>query len=155
MNRHSATIPRPALILGLAGLLPFFATALAVCLTRFIPLSGMFSSDFVALALGAYGAVILSFLGGVRWGELLDDDVRLEQWAPLTLSIVPSLIAWLALLLETRSMLLLLAAGLALQYALDRAAARRDEIPAWFARLRLMLTTGAIASLLIAFIVLI
>ncbi|ASJ70699.1 DUF3429 domain-containing protein [Granulosicoccus antarcticus] len=155
MNRHSATIPRPALILGLGGLLPFFTTALIVCLVQFTQLPAMFSSDFLVHALGAYGAVILSFLGGVRWGKLLDDEARLEQWAPLTLSILPSLIAWLALLLETRSTLLLLTAGFALQYAQDRAAARRHELPDWFARLRLMLTSGAMASLLVAFIVLI
>ena len=100
------------------------------------------------LALGGYGAVILSFLGGVRWGNLLFDQASLNSWLPLTLSVLPSLIAWPALLLAPVPMLALLAAGFTLQYALDVAGVKRGELPVWFGRLRLILTTGAILSLL-------
>lgn len=154
MAMNTASIPRPALVLGLGGLLPFFASAIAVCMLAGNDSPSSASSDFFLLSLGGYGAVILSFLGGIRWGKLLGDDVLTNQWGPLSLSVVPSLIAWPALLLGGSLMLLLLATGFAIQYALDRAAVERHELPAWFGRLRLILTSGAIVSLLSAWVAL-
>lgn len=156
MADNQQTIPGPALTLGLAGLVPFLFAAILVWwplpIDQLLP-QGLFPERSIAqlatLALGAYGAVILSFLGGVRWGNLLFDQTRLHQWMPLTLSVLPSLIAWPALLLSPVSMLALLTAGFTLQYALDVAAVKRSELPVWFGRLRLILSTGAILSLLI------
>ena len=150
------TIPTPALTLGLGGLIPFFCAAILVWWTLpvslWVPpwlLQERSASQFASLALGGYGAVILSFLGGVRWGNLLFDQASLRNWMPLILSVLPSLIAWPALLLSSVPMLMLLAAGFILQYALDATAGERGELPAWFVRLRLILTSGAVASLLI------
>lgn len=157
MPAEKPAIPVPALVLGLGGLIPFMSAALLVWSD--IPFEQWFpdwlvrersSSQVATLALGAYGAVILSFLGGVRWGNLLFDHASLRSWMPLTLSILPSLIAWLALLLAARPMIIVLSAGFTLQYALDVAAAKRGEIPPWFLRLRFILTSGAIISLLVA-----
>lgn len=152
MNMQSASIPRPALILGLGGLLPFFVTAIAALVLDNADPSSTTTSESAVKALGAYGAVILSFLGGVRWGKLLDEPDQLRQWLPLTLSVAPSLIAWPALLLPDTPMLMLLMAGFVIQYALDRAAVRHNHLPVWFGRLRLMLTCGAVASLALAFV---
>ena len=59
------TIPPAALTLGLAGLLPFAACAAAA---HALPPG----QQGVALqALAGYGAVILSFFGGVRWGLVI------------------------------------------------------------------------------------
>ncbi len=145
MKEFIAPIPRPALVLGLGGLLPFFATAIASIALDSPPEE----AGRAVQALGAYGAVILSFLGGVRWGDLLDDSVRINQWMPLTLSVVPSLIAWSALLLGSTSMLAVLIVGFAFQYSLDRAAVQRGALPEWFGRLRLILTCGALLSLIV------
>ena len=141
MSMNSTRIPRPALVLGLSGLLPFFATALAVWLQAGIGSSSQSvpASDFALRALGAYG-----------WGKLLDDEARLSQWIPLSLSVLPSLIGWCALLLAPSAMLLLLIAGFIAQYASDLSAARRLELPAWFGRLRLILSSGAVLSLTVA-----
>ena len=154
MKTKSLEIPRPALILGVGGLLPFFATALGVWFQPEIvnPASGQTVSEFALRALGAYGAVILSFLGGVRWGKLLDDEARLRQWGPLTLSVLPSLIAWGSLLLAPPGMLLLLMAGFVAQYLLDRLAVKQYELPAWYGRLRLILSSGAVLSLVLALV---
>lgn len=54
-------VPPAAAALGLAGVLPFAATALA-------SLAAAPWGDLALLALLAYGAVILSFLGGIEWG---------------------------------------------------------------------------------------
>ena len=154
MHSKTREIPRPALILGLGGLLPFIATAIAVWhqpgISNTAPSPTV--SEFALHALGAYGAVILSFLGGVRWGKLLDDDARLRQWIPLTLSVIPSLIGWYSLLLPPSAMLLLLIAGFAAQYAVDLFAVRRLELPPWFGRLRLILSSGAVLSLTVALV---
>ncbi|MFK7995865.1 MAG: DUF3429 domain-containing protein [Granulosicoccus sp.] len=157
MSAENQSIPTPALILGFGGLIPFFTAALLVWLQpdinsglpTWIVSPNANSAQLATLALGTYGAVILSFLGGVRWGNLLFDENNLKRWMPLTLSVLPSLIAWPALLLSPVPQLALLSAGFTLQYALDVKAGKRNEIPAWFLRLRLILTSGAITSLLI------
>ena len=53
-------------------------------------------------ALMAYGAVVLSFLGGVHWGFALapgtvEQSGRTERWR-LLFGVMPSLIGWVALL---------------------------------------------------------
>ncbi|MFK8080422.1 MAG: DUF3429 domain-containing protein [Granulosicoccus sp.] len=155
MAAKQQSIPTPALILGLAGLIPFVSAALVIwlqpMLDAWLPVWVVQERSILTLAtfsLGAYGAVILSFLGGVRWGNLLHDAEGLGRWLPLTLSVVPSLIAWPALLLAPIPQLALLCVGFTLQYGFDVAAARRGEVPEWFLRLRLILSSGAILSLL-------
>jgi hypothetical protein len=88
-------IRRPVLatVLGIAGLIPFVATGLASVMYA-EPSSGMF-----LLMLLGYGAVILSFLGGLHWGAAqLDPDPHGAR-VRTALSVVPSLIGWLALIL--------------------------------------------------------
>lgn len=136
------TIPTPAHVLGLGGLLPFaFGAVMVWC--PVVPMRAL-GTDL----LGAYGAVILSFLGGVRWGRLLGDGSRLVAWMPLGLSVLPSLVAWVALLLPPDAMFVTLAIGLVLQYLVDRDAAESGELPPWYGTLRLRLTTGAVPAVL-------
>lgn len=149
-------VPTPALVLGLCGLIPFFGAAMLIWVNvpidSWLPewfLRGQSVKEICTVALGAYGAVILSFLGGVRWGNLLFDNASLIRWLPLTLSVLPSLVAWLALLLAPVPMLIVLSFGFCLQLALDTAATSRGELPEWFLRLRMILTTGAVVSLII------
>jgi Protein of unknown function (DUF3429) len=137
-------LPRPALWLGLAGLLPFLATAL---------LSSTAPEDWrgVALyALAAYGAVILSFLGAVHWGLALRAPAsEAGALAPrLGLGVVPSLIGWVGLLLPPGPGLLLLALGLLGTAAVETLAARRGLPPPEYLRLRWMLSIGAALSLI-------
>ena len=54
--------------LGYAGLIPFVVGALLVWLV-----TGE-AHPYVAAALSAYGAVFVSFLGGIHWGHLM------RQW---------------------------------------------------------------------------
>ena len=139
-------IPRPAWVLGLGGLIPFIVAAAI----SWAPVADVRQTALVALA--AYAAVILSFLGGVRWGALLRDEAALARWTPLGLAVLPSLIAWAALLLPEAAMLALLFAGLLLQFVLDARAAMRGELPRWYARLRVILSTGAAASVVAGFV---
>lgn len=136
------SVPLPARVLGLGGLLPFALGAVMV----WCPIEWV--GELGTRLLGAYGAVILSFLGGVRWGRLLGDEARLERWLPLGLSVLPSLVAWVALLLPPEAMFATLATGLVLQYLLDRDAAESGELPPWYGSLRLTLTAGAVPAVL-------
>jgi Protein of unknown function (DUF3429) len=98
--------------LGWSGLLPFVAGALAVAVA---PAAW---HDMALRALVAYGAVIVSFLGGIHWGSptgAAHDAERL--WG-----VVPSLLAWPLLLLpSSRWALIGVASALALCWAVDRA----------------------------------
>ena len=115
------TIPRTALILGLAGALPFWAMALVLLFSH----SALMAAFAVKGGI-AYGAVILSFLGGIRWGEALKPYGRRERAWAFSLSVVPSLAGWAALLMPA--------------------------IPAlsgWFGKLRAILTSLAVTALIL------
>ena len=134
-----------ASLLGYAGLLPFGLASLGALL-----LPGELST-FCARALVAYGAAILSFLGGITWGlcvatsSLPIETARRE----FLYSVCPSLIAWVCLLLPVRPALWLLAVGVALAFAHDRWRAALLALPEWFCKLRLRLSAGAVVSLLL------
>ena len=132
-------IPAAALWLGLAGALPFLALAAALFLA---------APDLrpVALqAIAAYGAVILSFLGGIHWGLAL--QAGRPSWSRLGPAVLPSLLGWAALLLAPVPGLLLLAAGFIAMALADHRTARAGAAPAWYPRLRWPLSGTVTASL--------
>ena len=101
-----------ALRLGYAGLVPFVLGAVLVWLVR---------ADvhaYVALALSAYAAVILSFLGGIHWGLAM----RLDAPPPRVLwwGVVPSLVAWPAAVMPPDAGLVVQGLMLLACYAVDR-----------------------------------
>jgi len=132
------SVPRTVLAWGLAGLIPFLGLPL---LAVSIPaLSGWSDQD-----LGLYAAVILSFLGGGRWGRAVSETAPDPR--TVAFSMAPSVIAWgLILLPPDRSGLQLagLAAALVLHLVWDL---RSPGLPAWYPRLRLILTAGAVTGL--------
>ena len=122
--------------LTLAGLIPFVGCAALAAM-------GGPDADAWLTALIAYAAVILSFLGGTRWGA----SIAAGSPDPMTLilSNLPALVAWAALLplgLPDLTRLSLLSAGLALMWLWDR---RRP--PNWYPALRTVATLGALVSL--------
>lgn len=136
--------PRLAWQLGLAGLLPFAASALAVLLAP------DHWTGFAKGTLIAYGAVILSFLGAVHWGFALRAPAG-EAWAArgrLALGVAPALIGWAAMVLGERPSLLLLALGILATAAVEQWAAGRGLVPGGYMRLRWVLSLGAALCLL-------
>ena len=129
--------------LGYAGLIPFFSLAL---LSLTAPAS---LAQWATQALMAYGAVILSFVGALHWARGLDSSDAATSAGLLTVSVMPALVAWLALLLPVAFGLVLLAAGFALLYAYDRNAWRWRS---WFLSMRSHLTAGAVGSLMIVWL---
>lgn len=95
----------------------------------------------------AYGAIILSFLGGIRWGTALSTPETSGQGLEFGLSVVSSLAGWASLLLSPLLGLSLLIAGFLLQSLWDVLSVERGRLPQWFGRLRMVLTVGAVLSL--------
>ena len=137
------SVRRTANRLGYAGLIPFVVLAPASLLDAH---HGITWSD----ALFAYGAVILSFVCALHWGFAmalpgLDERRRVRT---LLWSVVPSLMAWPALLLVPMEAAVLLVTGFVLHYIQDRRLARHAELPDWYLPLRLQLTVVACLSLI-------
>ncbi len=137
-------IPLAALVLGLGGLIPFVACAVSVATGWRLPLI-----DDPVRALLGYAAVILSFLGGVRWGFALRMADPGLQARAFVLSVGPSIAAWLTLLAPT---LMGLAVMPALFLMLGLADMRMTTVgaPFWYRRLRLLLTAIVVIALLAA-----
>lgn len=136
-------VPRPALWLGGLGLLPFTAATMVAAIAPSL------QETAVAL-LTAYGAVILSFLGGVLWGLIIARPASDRVGRLLALSIMPSLIAWLALLLPPLIALVMLAVSFACWLFVDRRMANEKIAPVWYPRLRLPLSVTVVACLALA-----
>jgi hypothetical protein len=130
-----------ALRLGYGGLIPFvsLAAALWVAPPGDWPLARM--------ALLGYGGTISSFLGAIHWGLVMRDG--LAQPVPSLLwGVVPSLLAWVALVLGHAPGLLLIAVVLWACFAVDRVLYPRYQLQAWLP-MRLRLTLVASVSCLV------
>lgn len=140
-TRQNLTTVEPTLLakqLGYAGLLPFVTLALMLWLVR-ADLRGT-----VATALAAYASVIAAFLGGIHWGiaqRLPADAARFH----LMWGVMPSLVAWLALVMPADAGLTLLGLTLLACYFADRHSYPRAGLSAWLP-MRLHLTLIAVLS---------
>jgi ribose/xylose/arabinose/galactoside ABC-type transport system permease subunit len=139
MSRRPETSPPIVLTYGLLGILPFLAPAAA----------GYLRPEYSAPAAGVlvfYAGLILSFLGGARWGLAVS---QAEPPAPvISLAMIPTL-AGLALLVlppdNRRIQIPGLLACLMAQWLWDITS---HGLPLWYPRLRSVLTAGAAAGLL-------
>ncbi len=100
----------------------------------------------------AYGAIILSFLGGIQWGFATRNvpvgNEHIALLRRLSMSVLPSLMAWAALLVPRETGLLVLAGAFLLVFASDIRAARMNAAPGWYPSLRMPLTFLVVASIL-------
>ena len=142
VSSPDATPPRHVAWLGYGGLVPFVGLAAASLL-------GV-EPRAVSLALLAYGAVILSFVGALHWAfaMLLPQLAVMRRTWMYAWSTVPALMAWCALLLEPRVGSVMLVVAFALHYVQDRRLSAQGLLPAWYLPLRLRLSTVASVCLL-------
>ncbi|MBF9030793.1 DUF3429 family protein [Rhodobacterales bacterium HKCCE3408] len=137
-----AQIPRTALLLGLAGLIPFlWGSATARGLAS--PLDPAWTGTAI---LRGYGTIILSFMSGVIWGFAAKAEGRPAD-AGYLLSVLPAIYALALLAAEPQAGLLGLAFGFAALLAVDLWAVRMGLAPGWWMRLRLLLTTVVLVCL--------
>lgn len=131
--------PNPVgLALGYAGLIPFVLGAALAWLLPPYSDEHVFALD----GLARYAALIVSFLGGIHWG--LGFRAAVPSPGPFAWGVVPSLLAWIAVLMPAYAGLALLGALLVVCYLVDRKAYRAHDAGRWLT-LRFRLT--AVASL--------
>ena len=134
-------------LLGALGLIPFVVLSLWLYA---IPADHVWRSQTIALLCG-YGAVILSFLGGARWGLAIsrpsDDGAR-----TLTLAMAPPLVGWASLATPVPYAFAVLAVAFAAQGAWDAFAVHAGSAPHWYGRLRTMLTIVVVATMVLALV---
>ncbi|NXY50233.1 TMM69 protein, partial [Ceuthmochares aereus] len=133
--------PKPALYLSLAGLIPFVSVPLTMAI------QGTYYPE-LAFAQVTYGAVTVSFLGGMRWGFALPEESPAKpDWLNLANGIVPPMFAWQALLFKdstSGAVMLIMALGIALHYDISLL----PDYPRWFKVLRVVGTVVMVLSLL-------
>ncbi len=124
--------------LGYAGLtlFVFFAICLWLVCPELLP--------YVALSMQGYGAVIVSFLGGIHWGVGFRNALITPK-APrihFTWGVVPSLLAWVGVMMPAFAGLPLLGFVLIACYVTDRRTWPAAGLAPWLP-MRLQLTIVA------------
>jgi hypothetical protein len=132
--------------LGYGGLVPFLGLTAALWVAR--------PGDwpFAGAALLGYGATIASFLGAIHWGLLMRPGAA-QPLPTLLWGVTPSLLGWVALMLDPAAGLALIAMLLWVCYAVDRVLYPHYQMQAWLP-LRLWLTLTASSSCLAAVVAL-
>ena len=135
----SALSPNPAAVrLGYAGLVPFAFGALLVWA---LPPDDV-AHPYATLALASYAALIVSFLGGIHWGIGFREEQpegRMFAWG-----VVPSLVAWPAVMMPAGAGLVILGVMLVVCYLVDRGVYARHGLGRW---LTLRFRLSAVAAL--------
>ena len=138
--REQVRVPVLSLILGYGPMLPFVAGALAAWV---LP---SWSSPVTVLTT-IWGGTILAFLSGVRRGlAFRSPGETVTQLATMLWLFLLALGAFLSTSLQLK--IVVLAAGFACVGLFDWLAARREEVPPFFARLRPPQMLVAVISLL-------
>ncbi len=131
------SIPRPALMIGLAGVLPFIYAAIAATEPRleldFAP--GYFVAE-------NYGLVIFAYMSGVFWGFAAPKKAATKDgWRWMGLAVAPAVIGFLALVaLPPGETLTILLWAFPLLLPLDWMFQREKLAPKWWLTLRILLT---------------
>lgn len=116
---------------ALAGLIPFIA-GLAITL---VPSLSPLSAVIFERAMIGYGALILSFLGGVRWGLRLQGGAGSDL--TFIMGIMGAVVGFFTLLMPYTFGLVVLTIGFGLQGAWD---VRSGGVPELYSKLRNMMT---------------
>jgi Protein of unknown function (DUF3429) len=139
MIRRHPPIPPVVLAYGCLGVMVFVAPSVIGVL---VPALRSAAGGFLAL----YAALILSFLGGARWG------LAIRQSSPdaviVSFAMVPTLVGLGLLILppeDRLTQIVGLAGALGLHWLWD---ATGQNLPPWYPRLRSLLTVGALAGLI-------
>jgi hypothetical protein len=140
-------LPPAAIALGLAGLLPFIFCGIGA-------LEPQARASTWLLALLGYGAVILSFLGGIHWGFVLRPEPGMTDRGiatRLALGVVPSLIGWVAVVaavvLPAEVGLAVLIAGFIVTVGGEERLRRETSFPAGYMAFRWTLSLLVVMAL--------
>lgn len=121
--------------LGAAGLVPFLLALLLAFFGRTPEQRELGARAFVL-----YSGVILSFLGGIRWGAALPAP----SFRLLALAVGPSLLAFGALLLPLAPAVVILGVSFAVVGLVDSTRGAHALWPQWFKQLRMRLSIAVV-----------
>ena len=153
ITKDQKTLKQWANILGYSGTIPFISLAVILLLdasSTTPAASGLAASGLAASALHLYGAIILSFLGGLHWGRIAcNPDIKPSDKWFLIYSVIPSLMGWSSYLLSDiwQGEALMLIAGFIISYVIDIRFIRLGAWQSWMKPLRTNLTLIACFSL--------
>lgn len=137
-----------AWLLALAGVVPFALLAASiVAVDTANPLRLMLVDGF-----RTYSAVILAFLGGIRWGAVLVGTPPRQH--VFLIAVLPVTLAWSALFLPVILGITLLLFAFCAQGAWDSVTFHASGETVWFARLRILMTLLAAAAHLVVLLAL-
>ncbi|EXJ82206.1 hypothetical protein A1O3_06019 [Capronia epimyces CBS 606.96] len=154
-------VPRQALNVGLAGVVPYLATSLTTVYLSFdiqyaathgtgFLLSGQTAEALLhvlePIQLG-YGAVIISFLGAIHWGLEWAGFGGYKGYPRYSMGIVATAVAWPTLLLPAEVGLIAQFLAFTFLYYNDARAASRGWAPSWYGSYRFVLTFVVGASI--------
>lgn len=140
-DRPAPITPLSARLIGYGGLVPFAGTGFVSWF--------MWPSETANAALQVqlvYAAVILSFLGGIRWGIAMTHAGDFKRRVPeglgakLALAALPAFGGWLALFTIREAALVVLMLFFAAQAISDVRLVNNEEAADWYRPLRLQLT---------------
>ena len=135
------------LSLTFIGAIPFFFLTLLLH-TKWLPQATLLAFLF------SYAAVILTFLGGIQWGigVVRLEDKTLRYPLVFALSVLPSLAAWLLLLLDYPQLQLIgFMLCFAMVFGVDIRLNLEKILPRWFLVIRFSITLVVITLLLFCF----
>jgi Protein of unknown function (DUF3429) len=143
LNTSSSNLsPAPvALRLGYVGLLPFVVGVALVWLVG----GNVQAHAFAALMLSCYAAVIISFLGGIHWGLAMRHETAAVPIWLYVWGVVPSLVAWVAVVMPPYAGLVVHGVMLVTCYLVDRRTYPMLGVAPWLT-LRFRLTVVASLS---------
>ena len=95
----------------------------------------------------AYGCLIAAFLGGVRWGAAMQNNVANHLPRQLIIAIMPTLMALIPFMLPLPQAFTLLIVLFVAQGVLDLTAVQQTRLVDWYAPLRILLTIIAALSM--------
>src|SRR6218665_1712569 len=124
--------------LAYAGLAPFVIGALLVWLVA----DNLGAHAFVTLALSAYAGLVIAFLGGIHWGLAFRQTIPSPQ--PFVWGVVPTLVAWVAVVMPAYAGLVLHGVMLVVGYLVDRRLYPALGVSSW---LTLRFRLSAVAAL--------
>ncbi|BCS01137.1 DUF3429 domain-containing protein [Aspergillus luchuensis] len=159
-------VPKEALYLGMAGVIPYVATSLQTVALAYevktAALAGdglIFSGQSAELMLHmiepiqvGYGAVILSFLGAIHWGLEWAGYGGKYGYKRYAAGVIAPAVAWPTLLLPVEYALISQFLAFTFLYYNDARAAAAGRAPAWYGMYRFVLTFIVGASIVASLI---
>ncbi|KIJ68598.1 hypothetical protein HYDPIDRAFT_24858 [Hydnomerulius pinastri MD-312] len=149
----ATTVPTPYLVMGLAGGLPYIASAgTTVYLAHQAGMAAMgvitnidpgVAHTILDQALNfqvTYGAVLLSFLGALHWGMEFSGVGGHKGYPRLLLGVSPAVIAWSTIALQPTTALLCQWLGFTALWYADNKATTAGWTPKWYSQYRFYLS---------------